>query len=152
MTHRGARLSPDRIRPWIARAESQEADRPVHRDVAFSRGVLAVWWMLFLVGGLIQPEADGDAAATLGALDTVILLAALGVLVAVTFLLARARGGDTRGGWAALAGGLFFLGLSLACPATDHHQVAGWWYGQLAASAGMAAVGLVAVRYAITRR
>lgn len=152
MTHRGARLSPERIRPRIARAESPETDQPVDRDVTFTRGVLAVWWLLYLVGGLIQPEADGDAAATLGALDVVIQLAALGVLVAVTFLLTRTRGGDARGGWAAFAGGLFFLGLSLACPVTDHHQVAGWWYGQLAASAGMAAAGLVAVRYAIRRR
>jgi hypothetical protein len=153
MTYRGVRLSSDRARARIAPVAASAdvlVDGPDrHRRV--SRGLLAVWWLLFLAGTVGEPVPDGEVEA-LGALDAVLTLAALATLVAVTSLLACARRGDARGGWAAFGGGLYFLGLSLACPATGHHAIGGWWYVQLVTSLGMVAVGLVAVRHASARR
>jgi hypothetical protein len=96
----------------------------------------------FVAGGAVEPAANGPDPVLpfwADALFTATLVALLGCWVA---LAAGRRSGLWLG--AVAGGGLFAM--TVACPAVDHHTIAGWWWAQLAISVGIVAltVGLLA--------
>ncbi|HWB71001.1 MAG TPA: hypothetical protein VG452_02195 [Egibacteraceae bacterium] len=115
-------------------------DAPVsHGWAAF--GVLA-WVVLLGLAMAVEPRpAEPDAPALLE-------LASAGVVLAV---LAAGLGFGTRRRWgfaASLVAALGLLVLSLACPVTGHHELAGWWFVQLGCVSGLVATSLAGLRRA----
>ncbi|MDP9023161.1 MAG: hypothetical protein M3N57_10830 [Actinomycetota bacterium] len=91
------------------------------------------WAALLSVAVALEPGAD-DPAAIPSAVDALIATVLFGGL----FATAAGLGSRRRIGFAASFGAaLLLLGATLACPATGHHELAGWWYGQLAATGGL---------------
>ena len=88
---------------------------------------------LLTIGTAVQPAPNGPEPVAPGwvvAIETGITVALLASLVG--FALGRR--------WALTAGlvtGSGLLVLSVLCPSTGHHAVAGWWFAQLATSAAM---------------
>jgi hypothetical protein len=106
------------------------------------RGLLA-WWLLLVASLAVVPEADGAAAEQLAAVDVVVGLVLLSVMAVVTSLLLTGRRG---GGHGAMWGGMAFFAAAVACPVTDHHALAPWWYAHVALTAGMAVTGYLVLR------
>lgn len=113
-------------------------------DGRWARFVAVAWIVLFTLAIAIQP-APADASAPepfLGVLLSGIMLAAF---------VAALAGLAVRRAWgmhAAVAASVLLFGLTLACPATGHHELAGWWYGQLAFAGALGAVSVAGLRRA----
>ena len=69
----------------------------------------------------------------------------------MAFLFATAAGLTARRRWgvaATIGGAVRFLGMSVACPATGHHDAGMWWIGQLACATALLGASAVAWRRA----
>ena len=94
--------------------------------VVASSVAAALHVFVFVVAYAIEPEPTNTEVAWqwLGE------LAALGYLAALGTAFATLR--DARTSLvASIVAGAIGLGLIIACPATGHHELAGWWFGQL---------------------
>ena len=100
----------------------------------------ATWYVLFMIGSALEPEATGATPGWVNALSYVFLA---GLVVMAAGLIARRRWGLV----ASLATAGLFVAFSVACPISGHHGFAAWWYGQMACSLGL--VGASA--FALTR-
>ncbi|HEX6311897.1 MAG TPA: hypothetical protein VF152_09735 [Acidimicrobiia bacterium] len=100
----------------------------------------ATWWVLFLVATGLEPEATGSAPAWAAAAS----FAFFGLLgITAVGLFARRRWGLL----ASLGAAGLLTALSVACPASAHHAIGGWWFGQMACVLGL----LGASAFALTR-
>ncbi|KLL11913.1 hypothetical protein FrCorBMG51_07680 [Protofrankia coriariae] len=90
---------------------------------------------------MIEPVPDGPQAVD----RTPVLIGAIGdvtlVLLFVAFVALLA--GRRWGLGAATYAGAGLVALSALCPASGHHDVAAWWFAQLAISVGLFAGSLV---------
>ena len=96
---------------------------------------------LFVLGVVIEPPADGP--------QPVLSLAEETIATAMTLFMVAALAGFLRGRrwalWPALGfGGLLAVNVAL-CPTTGHHELAGWWFGQVAIGAAMVALPALAL-------
>jgi hypothetical protein len=100
----------------------------------------AAWYVLFMIGTALEPEATGSTPAWVNVLSFVFLG---GLVVMVGGLIARRRWGLL----ASLASAGLLTASSVACPISGHHGLATWWFGQMACALGLVA----ASGYALTR-
>jgi hypothetical protein len=100
----------------------------------------AAWYVLFMIGSALEPEATGSTPGWMNTLSFVFLG---GLVVMVGGLIARRRWGLL----ASLATAGLFTAFSVACPISGHHGLAAWWFGQMACALGLVA----ASGYALTR-
>ena len=100
----------------------------------------AAWYVLFMIGSALEPEATGATPGWVNALSFVFLG---GLVVMVAGLIARRRWGVL----VSLATAGLFTAFSVACPISSHHGLAAWWFGQMACALGLVA----ASGYALTR-
>ncbi len=141
-----------------ARASGPSASGPPARASGPSRRledhVPGVWaaaggasWLLLLAIALSIEPRPSDPAAIPSSVD------ALFVNVLVLALSATAFGFSARRrvGFAAslVSAGVLLAGV-LACPATGHHELGTWWYGQLACVSGLIAVSVLGLLRAPT--
>jgi hypothetical protein len=96
---------------------------------------------LFTIGYLIEPAPDGPRP--------VLSLAEEIVSTVMTIFMVAALAGFLRGRRWALLPGLGFAGLLAVnialCPATGHHQLGAWWFGQVVIGAVMVALPALAL-------
>ncbi|HEX2027749.1 MAG TPA: hypothetical protein VHF25_07090 [Nitriliruptorales bacterium] len=140
MTVAGRQLDPGRVRPRIP------ARRTLHDriPVAWAAGAVIGWTVLVALAIAVEPPAS-DPQALPSAVETLVgTLVLVGMLGAATAFGARRRAGFLL----SLAAGLVLFGASLACPATGHHELAGWWYVQLGATAGLVGGSVYGLRRA----
>ena len=96
---------------------------------------------LFVLSVVIEPAADGP--------QPVLSLAEEIIATVMTLLMVGALAGFLRGRRWALGpalglGGLLAVSVAL-CPTTGHHQLAGWWFGQVVIGAAMVALPAAAL-------
>lgn len=131
-----APAAPERLetREWLATR--------ISRNVAVT--VAVAWYVLFLVGVSLEPEATHPEAMPewIGIGVEVVLLSFLAVMVAG--LAARRRWGLV----ASMGAATIFVAASVACPVSGHHGFGAWWYGQMACALGLVAVSVAALRRA----
>jgi hypothetical protein len=104
--------------------------------------VLGLGWPLaIVVGDSVQPApADPDAAVpAIVTLATLVLFAAL-----VGTAVAASQRHPSAAVWGVVTG-LIAVGFAVGCPATGHHAIGGWWFGQLALSLAMLGASLAAL-------
>jgi hypothetical protein len=88
---------------------------------------------LFVVGVAVQPAPDGPqpvAPMWANVLNGVIQVGLLAIL-------AGALMGRRWTVWAGLATGASLLALSISCPIDGHHEIAAWWFVQMAVGIAM---------------
>jgi hypothetical protein len=128
--------APERLetREWLATR--------ISRNVALT--VAVAWYVLFLVGVSLEPEATHPEAMPewIGIGVEIVLLSFLAVMVAG--LAARRRWGLV----ASMGAAAVFVAASVACPVSGHHGFGAWWYGQMACALGLVAVSAAALRRA----
>jgi hypothetical protein len=133
------------MRPGPVRAAlAALAARPVLRPSGVRLVGLAMVG-LFWAALALEPPADGPDPVITGWL-------ALMVNVQTIALLAGAAGFAMGRRWALSAGVVFaaITAVSIAmCPASGHHVISGWWYGQVALGAALLLVPALAL--ALTR-
>ena len=100
----------------------------------------ATWYVLFMIGSALEPRPTGPTPAWVTALSLVFFG---GLAVMAAGLIARRRWGLV----ASLGTAGLFMAFSIACPVSDHHGLAAWWFGQFACT--LALVG--ASVFALTR-
>jgi hypothetical protein len=122
------------VRPAPVATRSQPPRAPRTRPVLTPTGIRVLGGVLVALsvfGDLLAPTADGPRPELSGWVQ----LLAIGY---VTVLMAALAGFALGRRWAlgpALAfGALYALDVAL-CPATGHHQIGAWWYGQVAVGA-----------------
>ncbi len=127
----------------VERLETREwLKTRISRGMAMT--VAVSWYVLFLVGVALEPEATQPEAipAWIGVTVTVVLFGLLGVMTAG--LLARRRWGLV----ASMGAATLFVAGSVACPVSGHHGFGAWWYGQMACALGLVAITGAALRRA----
>lgn len=127
------------------RIASTEPHKIVERSEAIPRRsaitLLVAWVVLFPLAIALEPlPAATDPVPWWGIVAEIGLLAALAATV--TGLVRSKRWGV---GASLVASSIFTLGV-FACPATGHHAMGFWWFGELAAA--IALVALSARTYA----
>jgi hypothetical protein len=97
---------------------------------------------LYVVGTVAQPAPDGPDPVYTWWEDVLVNAVFFGLLA----ILAGGMAARRWSLWAGLFTGGTLLASSLACPLTDHHEIAAWWFGQLAAGAAMTVLPAVLLR------
>jgi hypothetical protein len=96
---------------------------------------------MIVAAELLQPAADGAEPVRPVWLETLYTVQTLALLAAAAgFLLGR----RWALGSAVLVSGIGAFNVAM-CPATGHHVVAGWWFGQVALSAALLALPAAAL-------
>lgn len=140
MTVAGRQLDPRRVRQRIAPRRTLQDRIPP----AWAAGAVIGWTVLVALAIAVEPPPS-DPQALPSIVETLV-----GTLVLVGMVGAAAAFGARRrvGFLLSLATGLVLFGASLACPVTGHHELAGWWYVQLGATAGLVGGSLYGLRKA----
>lgn len=130
--------------PPAAPEREPEAREPGGRRTLTPTGVRlvgAALVALFVLAYVIEPAPDGP--------EPVLSMAEEILFTAMTVLMVAALAGFLRGRRWALSAGLGFSGLMVAsialCPATGHHELAAWWFGQVVIGAAMVALPAAAL-------
>ena len=92
----------------------------------------------FVAGAAVEPAPNGPDPVLpfwADALYTATLVALLGCWAALA-------AGRRAGLWLGAVAGGGLVAMTVACPAVDHHTIAGWWWAQLAVSASIAVLTL----------
>ncbi|MBA2325271.1 MAG: hypothetical protein H0V95_01345 [Actinobacteria bacterium] len=118
---------PD-TRSWLAERISTEA--------AVLIG--ATWYVLFLIATGLEPRPTAPAPTWSVALSMVFLAT---LAITAGGLLARRRWGLL----ASLGAAGLFTAFSVACPISDHHGLAAWWFGQMACALALVGVSAFAL-------
>lgn len=131
--------SPPEPRPatW---ADRFRPHAPVSGPLAAGLGL--AWLIGYPLGLALEPLPDDPAAAQglLAVLTGTVFLAALATTAGGLWL--RRRWGVL----ASITAGVMLLGMAVACPATGHHEIGLWWFGQLAVAAGLVGAGRAVLR------
>jgi len=109
---------------------------PRHRPVLSALGtriVGGVMLALYVAAVQVEPPPDGPQPVLPG-WATVLVTVNVVTLYAAAAGFARGRRWGLRTG---LAFGATTLTSVVLCPVLGHHQIAGWWFGQLAIGAAM---------------
>ncbi len=125
--------------PAAAAREPREPREPGARRVLTATGIRlvgAAMLALIIAADLLAPAADGAEPVRPVWLETLYTVQTLALLAAAAgFLLGRR--------WA-LSAGVLVSGIGAfnvaMCPASGHHVVAGWWFGQVALSVALLAL------------
>ncbi|HET6662671.1 MAG TPA: hypothetical protein VFG94_00360 [Acidimicrobiales bacterium] len=131
----------DRV-PTIRRAAPVTARWAPGRLTPTWAAILGFGWPLAILVGdaLTPPPANPEAAEP--------LIASLAVLALFTVLVATAAAAGNRHPSAAGLGvvtGLISVACGAACPASGHHAIGPWWFGQMGLTLVMLAVSVAAL-------
>ena len=107
-----------------------------------ARSVAALFVVSVITVSAAEPAPNGSAPVAPFWVDLIDLGAFVALIAAVVGLFAVRRGALRAG----VVAGLGLLTLTVLCPATDHHEIASWWWEQLAVSAGILAVSAALLR------
>jgi hypothetical protein len=99
------------------------------------------WPLAYIVAVAIEPAPTHPEAAP-AVLATVASLALMVALWSTVFAAAHRQPSAALGG--AITGAIA-VAMTVTCPASGHHTLGAWWFGQLALTAGMLAVSLAAL-------
>jgi hypothetical protein len=97
--------------------------RPAHVRV-----LSALLLLLYGLGMVVQPAADGPEPGPTAWSDGLSWLVQAGLLV----MLAGVLIGQPWAVWAGLATGVLLLAQVVSCPLRGHHEFAPWWFAHLA--------------------
>lgn len=139
MTGKPERLD-QRPRPVLQPFEPTTSAGPARPSRA-PHVVLAAVVLGLLLGAAIEP-APTDPSAGVAIIETLLGLALVTSIALAALHLSRPR--VSLAGSAAV--GMTMLVATLGCPIAGHHEVAAWWYGQLAIGAAATIGPLVARR------
>jgi len=109
---------------------------PRVRRVLSARGVRlfgAAMIALYMLGGAVQPAPNGPEPVAPWWADVLNTVAFLGLLT----VFAGAIAGRRWTLWTGQVTGASLLALGVSCPAEGHHEIAGWWFVQMAAFVAM---------------
>lgn len=138
---RARRIDPALDHPKIPAAPSAPA-----RTHLLSEGwaaALGLGWPLTLMAMLaLQPPADNPAAAP-PVLDAVVQGVFFLGLVATSILAGARHKGAAP---VAVLTGMVTVAMVVSCPVSGHHQLATWWFAELAVVVAMLAVSVVGLR------
>jgi hypothetical protein len=111
----------------------------LRRDWAIALGI---GWPVATIASIALEPVPADPEASVPAivvLASYALLAALGTTAIAAGL--RHPSAAVAGAFA----GLIALTFTISCPASGHHAMGAWWFGQLALNLGMLAVSIAAL-------
>lgn len=108
--------------------------RPAPSGSALAATSVVVQFVVMFVAAAIQPAAADETVAWAWVGELVAIGYAMAMVTAL-LTISSARVSLRASAGAAALGGMVVLG----CPLTGHHELAGWWFGQL----GVFAVGAV---------
>jgi hypothetical protein len=131
----------DRV-PTIRRAAPVTGHAALGRLTPTWSGILGFGWPLAVVVSIALEPAPADPEA---AVPVIVSLASLALFAA---LVATAVAAGNRHPSAAVAGvvtGLIAVACGAACPATGHHAIGPWWFGQMGLTLAMLAVSAAAL-------
>lgn len=132
-----------RSRPVLQPGDAAATAGPVGRS-RVPHVVLAGVVLGLLLGAAIEP-APTDSSAGVAITETLLGLALVASIATAALHLSRPR--VSLAGSA--AAGITMLVVTVGCPIVGHHEVAAWWYGQLAIGAA-ATVGPLLARHRLT--
>jgi hypothetical protein len=131
--------------PPVAPSPAGRAAGPRVRQVLSARGVrffAGAMIALYTLGVAVQPTPDGPEPVApwwANLLNTVAFFGLLTVFVG-------AIAGRRWALWSGLATGASLLALSASCPLEGHHEIAAWWFVQMAVGAAMTVLPAVLLR------
>jgi hypothetical protein len=131
----------DRV-PAIRKVAPTPAPRAPRLLTTTWAAALGIGWPLAIVASVALEPAPAEPEAA------VPLFVELGMLGLFAALVTTAVAAGLRHPGAAGAGvvtGLIAFGFTIACPVSGHHELGGWWYGQLALTGAMLVVSLAAL-------
>lgn len=138
-------LAAEAAPPAPAPLPDAESPAPRVRRVLSTGGIRlfgAAMIALYQLAYEVQPDPDGPRPVAPGWADGLAKVASYGVLV----VFAGAMIGRRWSLWTGLGIGSLLLALSAACPLEGHHEVAAWWFVQLAVGAAMTALPAILLR------
>ena len=131
----GTRSAPVRP-PATQAAPVRPPDPPRVRRVLSARGVRlfgAAMIALYTLGVAVQPAPNGPEPIAPWWADVLNTVAFFGLLT----VFAGAIAGRRWTLWTGLVTGASLLALSASCPAEGHHEIAAWWFVQMAVAVAM---------------
>jgi hypothetical protein len=131
----GTRSAPVRP-PATQTAPARPPDPPRVRRVLSARGVRlfgAAMIALYTLGVAVQPAPNGPEPIAPWWADVLNTVAFFGLLT----VFAGAIAGRRWTLWTGLVTGASLLALSASCPAEGHHEIAAWWFVQMAVAVAM---------------
>jgi hypothetical protein len=138
-------LAAEAAPPAPAPLPAAEPRAPRTRRVLSTGGIRlfgAAMIALYQLAYEVQPDPDGPRPVAPGWADGLAKVASYGVLV----VFAGAMIGRRWSLWTGLGIGSILLTLSVACPLEGHHEVAAWWFVQLAVGVAMTALPAILLR------
>ena len=131
----GTRSAPVRP-PATQTAPVRPPDPPRVRRVLSARGVRlfgAAMIALYTLGVAVQPAPNGPEPIAPWWADVLSTVAFFGLLT----VFAGAIAGRRWTLWTGLVTGASLFALSASCPAEGHHEIAAWWFVQMAVAVAM---------------
>jgi hypothetical protein len=122
--------------PATQAAPVRPPDPPRVRQVLSARGIRffgAAMIALYALGVAVQPAPNGPEPVAPWWADALNTVAFFGLLTVFAGTIAGRRWSL----WTGLVTGASLLALSASCPLEGHHQVAAWWFVQMAVGAAM---------------
>jgi hypothetical protein len=102
----------------------------------------AVLLALYALGVAVQPPADGPQPVVPGWVNVLYTVISVGLIAVLAGVLTGRRWSV----WAGLATGISLLTLSVSCPLDGHHEIAAWWFVQMAVGVVMTVLPALALR------
>jgi hypothetical protein len=97
---------------------------------------------LYALAVAVQPPPDGPQPVVPGWVDVLYTVISVGLIAVLAGVLTGRRWSL----WAGLATGISLLTLSVSCPIDGHHEIAAWWFVQMAVGVAMTALPAWALR------
>ena len=129
------RLAPERL-PVTQAAPARPPAPPRVRRVLSTRGVRlfgAAMIALYALGVAVQPAPNGPQPVAPWWADALNTITFFGLLT----VFAGSIVGRRWSLWTGLVTGGSLLALSASCPAEGHHEIAAWWFVQMAVAVAM---------------
>jgi hypothetical protein len=125
------------VRPHVTEAAPERTPAlPRVRRVLSTRGVRlfgAAMIALYALGVAVQPAPNGPQPVAPWWADAISTVAFFGLLT----VFAGAIAGRRWTLWTGLVTGASLLAMSASCPAEGHHEIAAWWFVQMAVAVAM---------------
>jgi hypothetical protein len=137
---------PAPVPPPLTQAAPERPPAPPRvRRVLSTRGVRvfgAVMIALYALGVAVQPAPNGPEPVAPWWADVLNTVAFFGLLT----VFAGAVAGRRWTLWTGQITGASLLALSASCPAEGHHEIAAWWFVQMAVAVAMTVLPAVLLR------
>jgi len=146
------RVLDDAVSGSVAAVEQHQPDVVQRQPIAGLAARLSPWWAaglvvawvgIFSTGVILEPApADPDAA-----LPFIEGLLVLGLMVSWVVTAVGLAGRRRYGAVGSLVGGVFLVGMTIACPVSGHHVgIGAWWWFEAAGSTALVALSASALQ------